>query len=545
MDKTFGWLVIGSGVAGLSFALDAAEHGSVLILTKRELSESNTRYAQGGVASVFSLEDSFEEHIRDTHVAGAGLCSDEAVEVTVREGPAAVRKLIERGVHFAKGGHAYDDYDLGREGGHSQRRILHHGDSTGAEIQNALVRAARAHPNITVIEHATAIDLITERRIQRSRPAQDRCYGAYALLNNNEIKAFKAKVTVIATGGFGKVYLYTSNPDVATGDGIAMAWRAGLDVANMEFVQFHPTCLHHRDARTFLISEALRGEGGELINSEGVAFMRDLHPMGSLAPRDKVARGIDAEMKRSGADCVYLDMRSLDADFLKSRFPLIYETCLRYGIDITTMPIPVVPACHYACGGVVTGLHGETAIAGLYVIGEAAYTGLHGANRLASNSLLEGLVFAGRAFEHAVEWLSEAENIELPEVPAWHKGTARVPDEQVIISQSWDEIRRLMWNYVGIVRSTRRLLRARRRLEVLMAEIAEYYWEFQLTSDFVELRNIALIARLIVEGALRRKESRGLHYSLDFPDSLETPQPPTHLNRRELDGDFWLRPPVS
>lgn len=544
MTRLYDHLVVGSGVAGLTYALDAAEEGSVLLLTKRTLDESNTRYAQGGVASVFSLHDSFEEHIQDTLTAGAGLCDPEAVKVTVTEGPEAVASLIQRGVDFHRG-EGDEPYDLGREGGHSQRRILHTGDSTGAAIQDALVSAVRAHPRITVVEHATAIDLITERRLRGGGVREDQCHGVYALLPaSGAIQAFRARVTVLATGGFGKVYLFTSNPDVATGDGIAMAWRAGVDVANLEFVQFHPTCLYHRDARTFLISEALRGEGGELINAAGEPFMKGNHPLGSLAPRDIVARGIDAEIKRSGAECVYLDMRHLDGDFLRGRFPVIHATCLRYGIDMATTPIPVVPACHYSCGGVVTGLHGETSIPGLYVIGEAACTGLHGANRLASNSLLEGLVFARRAHQHAVEWVRQRTFTEGSPLPGWQRGTAKVPDEQVVVSQNWDEIRRLMWNYVGIVRSTKRLLRARRRLDNLLSELQEYYWEYELTSDFVELRNLALLARLVVESALRRKESRGLHYSLDFPDTLPTAQPPIRINRRELTGDSWLRSPA-
>ena len=533
-------LVIGSGIAGLRLALSASTFAEVTVVTKRALEESNTLYAQGGIASVFSEEDTFHNHIADTLEAGAGLCDEEAVRITVTEGPDRVRELIDLGVAFARREAPHDEYDLGREGGHSKRRILHAGDATGGAIERALVDAVQRNERIRVLEWHSAVDLITARRLRGGGPGEDRCLGAYVLnTRSGSIDALLADATVLATGGAGKVYLYTSNPDVATGDGIAMAYRAGVSIRDMEFIQFHPTCLYHPQARTFLVSEALRGEGGELINAAGEAFMRPLHARGSLAPRDIVARGIDREMKRTGADCVYLDMTHLDGTFLERRFPTIFATCAGYGIDLRRHPIPVVPACHYVCGGIQTGYSGETSLPGLYAVGETACTGLHGGNRLASNSLLEGVVFSHRAALHMERHCPRAS---APlQVPVWQRGTARVPDEAVIVTQNWDEIRRLMWNYVGIVRSTKRLLRARRRLENLMHEIHEYYWEYEITNDFLELRNLALVARLIVESALRRTESRGLHYTLDFPEPAPCPQPSVLLNRRALEGDHWLR----
>ncbi len=506
------FLVIGSGIAGLSVALDVAEHGRVLVVTKRALTEANTRYAQGGMSSVLAEDDSFDAHVADTLTAGAGLCKPEVVRLCVEEGPAAVRRLVERGVVFDR--NADGEYDLGREGGHSKRRVLHAGDITGREIARALDTAARAHSNITCLEHHHAIDLITSsKHLQRGGP--NRCHGAYVLdVSGERVVAARARTTVLASGGAGKVYRYTSNPDVATGDGVAMAYRAGARVANLEFFQFHPTCLFHPGANSFLISEALRGEGGELRTIEGVAFMKDQHELGSLAPRDIVARAIDGELKTSGADHVLLDMTELDPEFLVERFPNIHARCLELGIDMRTDPIPVVPAAHYLCGGVTTDTEGRTNVAGLYAIGEVACTGLHGANRLASNSLLEGAVFARRAAAAAIEDFTDAPTCELP---AWDPGDARPPDEAVVITQNWAEVRQLMWNYVGIVRSDRRLARARRRIDLLREEIHEYYWNYHPTSDLLELRNLALVAELMIRSAQRRKESRGLHYTIDHP----------------------------
>ena len=506
-------LVVGSGIAGLSLALDLASHGRVLVVTKRALFDANTRYAQGGMSSVLAADDSFDEHVADTLTAGAGLCKQAVVQLCVEEGPAAVRRLAERGVRFDR--NDAGAYDLGREGGHSKRRVLHAGDITGQEIARALVAAAAAHPNIETLENHHAIDLLTSvKHLRRGGP--NRCHGAYVLdVAGDRVLTVRAKATVLATGGAGKVYRYTSNPDVATGDGVAMAYRAGARVANLEFFQFHPTCLFHPDASSFLVSEALRGEGGELRTVDGRAFMRAHHELGSLAPRDIVARAIDHELKTSGADHVTLDMTALDADFLVRRFPTIHARCMELGVDMRTTPIPVVPAAHYLCGGVATDSDGRTNVAGLYAIGEVACTGLHGANRLASNSLLEGAVFAQRAAAAAAETLADAPAADLP---LWQVGDARPPDEAVVITQNWAELRQMMWNYVGIVRSDRRLARARRRIELLREEIHEYYWNYHLTSDLLELRNLALVAELIIRSAQMRKESRGLHYTTDHPE---------------------------
>ncbi|RKG55909.1 L-aspartate oxidase [Corallococcus sp. AB011P] len=515
MPHRFDFLVMGGGVAGLSFALQAARHGTVAVLTKRERGEGNTAYAQGGIAGVLSPTDTFDSHIDDTLVAGAGLCHRDAVEVTVREGPARLKELVALGAAFDQ---RSGEFDLTREGGHSARRIIHAGDITGREVQRALLAACDEQPNITFFQNTAAIDLILDRRPHT--PAGSRCLGTYALMEDGSIERFLSKVTVLATGGAGKVYLYTSNPDVATGDGVAMAYRAGARVANMEFYQFHPTCLFHPEAKSFLISEALRGEGGKLRLKGGQTFMDRYHPMRDLAPRDVVARAIDAELKRTGNDCVYLDMTHLGRAFLTERFPNIYATCKAFNIDMAVQPIPVVPAAHYQCGGVVTDLHGRTNIPGLYAIGEVSCTGLHGANRLASNSLLEGLVFGHRAVQVASEELA---SLTLPkeDPPAWDSGSAVDSDESVVVTHNWDEIRRLMWNYVGIVRTDKRLMRARRRLELLREEIRDYYWRFKVTRDVIELRNIAEVAHLIVDCASRRKESRGLHYTLDYPHTDE------------------------
>lgn len=512
------FLVIGSGIAGLSFALQAAAHGTVAVVTKREIAESATRYAQGGIASVFSTEDSFDAHVEDTLVAGAGICHEDVVRMVVEEGPQTIRNLIEWGVQFTTTTQG-DGYDLTREGGHSARRILHAEDITGREIERALVEAARQNPNITVYEHHIAIDLITCAKVARQPVEDNCCLGAYVLdIDGNKVMTFSAGVTLLASGGAGKVYLYTCNPDVASGDGVAMAYRAGATVANMEFMQFHPTTLFHPNAKSFLISEAVRGEGAILRRRDGTAFMGKYHHLKDLAPRDIVARAIDNEMKTNGDDCVYLDITHEPADFVRSRFPNIYQTCLEYGLDMTKDWLPVVPAAHYLCGGVQVNKDGQTDIKGLYAIGEVAFTGLHGANRLASNSLLEAAVYAGRAAHHAVNHLAERTAIAASTLPEWDSGTATNSDEMVVVSQNWDEIRRFMWNYVGIVRSTKRLERAMRRIKLIQAEIEEYYWNFIVTSDLIELRNLATVAELIITCAQMRKESRGLHYTIDYPE---------------------------
>ena len=517
--KQFDFLVLGSGIAGLTFALQVAPRGRVAIVTKKDRAESNTNYAQGGIASVTSKEDSFESHVRDTLTAGAGLCKENVVRTIVEEGPARIAELIALGMKFSESDAPSEDggkqLDLGREGGHSERRILHAKDVTGREIERALLNAVSRQPNIEIFENHLAIDLITSQKL--GYVGENRCLGAYVFDKKaNRVWTFASPVTVLATGGCGKVYLYTTNPDIATGDGVAMAFRAGASIANMEFVQFHPTCLYHPQAKSFLISEAVRGEGGVLKTLAGREFMDAVHPLKSLAPRDIVARAIDSEMKKSGADCVYLDITHQPAKFIIERFPNIYQTCLRYGIDITKEPIPVVPAAHYQCGGVVTDVDGGTDIAGLFAVGEVACTGLHGANRLASNSLLEALVCAHRAAEKTIgNRQSAIGNIS---IPVWQSGNATNADELVVVAHNWDEIRRLMWDYVGIVRTNKRLQRAQSRLANLQQEIQEYYWNFIVTADLLELRNIATVAELIVRCALMRPESRGLNYNLDFPE---------------------------
>lgn len=524
---TCDFLVIGSGIAGLSFALEAAEHGEVIVVTKRAREESNTKYAQGGVAAVLDKADSFDDHVRDTLVAGAGMSRQRAVEVCVREAPGRIEMLQRYGTRFdlAQGvGHADESspqpapgtagrLDLHLEGGHSARRIVHTGDMTGREIERALVEAVTDAKNIRVLDEHMAIDLITLAKYG----GPEVCAGAYVFdVEEGKVETVLARATVLATGGAGKVYLYTTNPDVATGDGVAMAFRAGAEIANMEFYQFHPTCLFHPQAKNFLISEALRGEGAVLRRLDGAAFMKEYDARAELAPRDVVARAIDHEMKRSGAEYVLLDITHKDASFVKEHFPGIYAQCMGYGIDITREPIPVVPAAHYLCGGITTDLDGRTTIPGLLAIGECAHTGLHGANRLASNSLLEGMVFAHRA---ALALTTIDRSQPWPEVPDWDVGEAVPSDEAVVITQNWDELRRLMWNYVGIVRSDKRLKRAARRIALLQEEIAEYYWKYFLTRDLLELRNIATVAQLIVDCASARRESRGLHFTIDH---LET-----------------------
>ena len=523
MPLTCETLVIGSGIAGLSFALEAAAHGDVILVTKRSRDESNTKYAQGGIAAVLAAGDSFESHTKDTLVAGAGLCHERVVELCVKEGPERIAMLRSIGAQFDKReeGDVTDgdvDLDLHLEAAHSARRIVHAKDMTGREVERALLEAVAAQPRIRVLEEHMAIDLITPNKYG----GPETCAGAYVLdVGAGRVETILARSTVLATGGAGKVYLYTTNPDVATGDGVAMAFRAGAEVANMEFYQFHPTCLFHPQAKNFLISEALRGDGAILRRTDGTPFMKSYDPRAELAPRDVVARAIDHEMKRTGAEHVWLDITDKKPAFVKERFPGIYAECLRYGIDITTQPIPVVPAAHFLCGGVSTDLEGRTTIPGLWAIGETACTGLHGANRLASNSLLEGMVFAHRAAVALGEEKAKGEDRgkPWPEVPEWDAGAAGTSDEAVVITQNWDEVRRLMWNYVGIVRSDKRLRRAARRIALLQEEIAEYYWKYFVTRDLLELRNIATIAQLIVECAAARHESRGLHCTIDYPET--------------------------
>src|SRR5512145_2742301 len=517
MERVSNFLVVGSGIAGLSFALRAAGHGTVNIITKRDAAESSTNYAQGGIATVWSGEDSFESHIEDTHRAGAGLCDPEVVDLVVRDAPARIKQLIGWGVRFTRRS-GKDEFDLGREGGHSRRRIFHAKDLTGREVERALLGQVRRNRRITLYEHHAAINVITRQKLEAFDPhGADEALGAYVLdQETGEIHTVVADATILSTGGAGKVYLYTSNPDIATGDGIAMAYRAGATIANMEFVQFHPTCLYHPHAKSFLISEAVRGEGAVLVNRAGKRFMKGVHPMAELAPRDIVARAIDTELKRTGDDCVYLDITAKGAAFIRKRFPNIHGTCLSFGIDMTKEGLPVVPAAHYQCGGVQANLSGETDVRRLFAVDECACTGLHGANRLASNSLLEALVFSQRAVSRACEAYAGTPRPKL-RIPKWDPGNAQHSDEAVVVSHNWDEIRRLMWNYVGIVRSNKRLSRALDRIELLKKEISEYYWNFKVTGDLLELRNICTVAELIVRCAMQRRESRGLHTTIDYP----------------------------
>ena len=516
----YDYVVLGSGIAGLTFALNVAGHGPVAVITKKNRADSNTNYAQGGIACVTSEEDTFDLHVRDTLEAGAGLCREDVVRSIVEDGPARIKELIELGMAFTEreNGHG-SELDLGREGGHSKRRILHARDVTGREIERALLAALGSHPQVSMFENHAAIDLITRRKLGFA--TDDRCLGVYVLDNaSGRVAAVGARHVLLATGGCGKVYLYTTNPDIATGDGVAMAYRAGVPVANMEFIQFHPTCLFHPQAKSFLISEAVRGEGGILRNAEGRAFMEGVHPLQSLAPRDIVARAIDVELKRSGAKCVYLDITHKSREFLENRFPAIYAKCLECGIDMAKVPIPVVPAAHYQCGGVVTTTEGRTSLPGLWAVGEVACTGLHGANRLASNSLLEALVVAHRAAEKVRQETSP--HLEPTKLPAWQSGPAQDPDELVVIYHNWREIRQLMWDYVGIVRTAKRLRRAASRLRRLHEEVQEYYWNYKMTVDLIELRNLVLVASLIVDCALSRDESRGLHFLLEHPGPDES-----------------------
>ncbi|QXP86180.1 L-aspartate oxidase [Methylococcus sp. ANG] len=526
MDKdiTYDALVIGSGASGLSLALRLADHARVAVLSKVALSEGNTRYAQGGISAVLDAQDSLESHIEDTLAAGAGLCDPEIVRLVVSQGKECIDWLLQHGVAFTEvestdGAH---HLHLTREGGHTHRRVVHAADATGRAVESSLEQHARAHPNIDLFEHHNVIDLITSHKLGLAGPR--RVLGAYALdTRSHRTRTFRARVIALATGGASKVYLYTSNPDVSTGDGIALAWRAGARVANMEFIQFHPTCLYHPHARSFLISEAVRGEGGRLLLPDGSPFMQRFDPRGELAPRDIVARAIDHEMKRLGADCVYLDISHRPADFIRSHFPTIHARCLELGMDITREPIPVVPAAHYTCGGVVTDRLARTDIDGLYAVGEVACTGLHGANRMASNSLLECLVFAKQASQDILRRLRD---IPPPSpLPEWDESQVTDSDEEVVVSHNWDEIRRFMWDYVGIVRTDKRLQRALHRAELLKQEIAEYYGNFRVTSDLLELRNLVIVAELIIRSALQRKESRGLHFTLDYPERDEAHPP--------------------
>jgi L-aspartate oxidase len=517
------FLVIGSGVAGLTFALKVSKFGSVGIITKDALEESATKYAQGGIASVMADDDSCDLHAKDTLQAGRGLCKEDVVRVICREGPARVRELIGLGAKFDRVHHG-KDYHLSKEGGHSKSRILHATDLTGWEIERTLIEAVHEKPNIEIFPHHMVIDLITLAKLDPSVTAgssKDESLGLYALDTvTNTVKTFLSKVTLLASGGAGKVYLYTSNPDTATGDGVAIAYRAGVKISNMEFFQFHPTCLFHPQAKSFLISETVRGEGGILRRKNGQTFMEKHHPLGCLAPRDIVARAIDFEMKQSGEDCVYLDATHMEGFRCRERFPNIYKTCLEFGFDMTKEQIPVVPAAHYMCGGVAVDINGQTNLTSLLASGEVCCSGLHGANRLASNSLLEGLALSHRGVDKATSLLSRSGSLEKykNKIPKWNSGNAAASDESVVVSHNWDEIRRLMWNYVGVVRSDKRLERAERRIQPLLDEIQEYYWNFKITKDTLELRNIAITARLIIQGARLRKESRGLHFNLDYPE---------------------------
>ena len=534
MEIQTDYLVIGSGIAGLTFALEAAKSGKVAIVTKKEKMETSTNYAQGGIASVFSPDDNFDLHMKDTLESGGGLCNEEIAKMVVEDGPARIRDLIALGVSFSHRGEKDETLDLGREGGHTRRRIVHTKDRTGREVERVLLQRVEENENISIYENHMAIDLITKTKMIKrgiiNSETSETCWGAYVLdVDNSRVMTFLARVTILSTGGAGKVYLYTSNPDIASGDGIAIGYRAGVKVANMEFVQFHPTCLYHPEAKNFLISEAIRGEGGVLMDRRGRRFMEDYHPLKDLAFRDIVARSIDLELKKSGDESVYLDISQRPAAFIKERFPNIYQTCLKYQIDITKGPIPVVPAAHYMCGGLVTDKDGLTNIGNLYAIGEVACTGLHGANRLASNSLLEALVFSRRSAERSARDLSDNRHFPFPRAPLWDPGSATDIEEQVVVFHNWDEIRRFMWNYVGIVRTNKRLQRAKSRVEVIQEEIKEYYWDFKVTRDLLELRNLALVAELIIACASQRKESRGLHYNLDY--SLQ-------------DDDYWKRDTV-
>ena len=523
----FDVLIIGSGLAGLTAALLLAPGRKVAVLTKRELSDGSSGWAQGGMAAVLAEGDSIDQHVSDTLIAGGGLCDLDATRAVVEGAPQAISWLRELGVAFTEDHDHPGELHLTREGGHSQRRIVHAADATGAAVQQTLIQRVKATPNITVFEHYMLVDAITDRHLKRTG---NRCYGAYALdVKTGEVATFAAPQTILATGGAGKVYLYSTNPDTATGDGIAAAWRAGCRVGNMEFIQFHPTCLYHPDAKSFLITEAVRGEGGRLLlpaSAGGTRFMPAHDPRAELAPRDVVARAIDFEMKKHGLDCVYLDISHQSPEFLKEHFPNILQRCLELGIDITKQPIPVVPAAHYTCGGVITDLAGRTDLGGLFAVGETACTGLHGANRLASNSLVECVVLA-RATAHAIaaDEAALGKPAEALALPAWDESRVTDADESVVISHNWDELRRFMWNYVGIVRTTKRLERAAHRIDLLQSEIQEFYSHFRVSRDLLELRNLVQVADLIVQSAHGRHESRGLHFSRDYPETSDQAVP--------------------
>ncbi|GBE09557.1 L-aspartate oxidase [bacterium BMS3Bbin12] len=521
--ESYDVLVIGSGAAGLGLALRLAPHARVAVLSKGALQEGGTYYAQGGVSAVLDESDSVDAHVADTLDAGAGLCDEEIVRFTVERGPAAIRRLVDIGVPFTRvtrsdGSQAFH---LTREGGHGHRRVIHAADASGRAIESTLLEHVRAQPSVTLLADHMSVDLITGRKLGLDH---DRCVGAYVLdRKRGRVEAIAARFVILATGGASRVYLYTSNPDVSTGDGVAMAWRAGCRIVNLEFIQFHPTCLFHPKAKSFLISEAVRGEGGRLLLPDGTRFMERFDPRGELAPRDIVARAIDHEMKRLGIDSVLLDISHKPAEFIRAHFPNIHARCLELGYDLTRGPVPVVPAAHYTCGGVATDRHGRTDIEGLYAVGEVAFTGLHGANRMASNSLLECLVFSETASADIRARLPDAPPP--PRLPAWDESRVSDSDEMVVVSHNWQELRRFMWDYVGIVRTTKRLERALRRAELLRHEISEYYGNFRVTHDLLELRNLALVAELIIRSAMSRTESRGLHYTLDYPQP-DTTHPP-------------------
>jgi len=516
----FDILIIGSGAAGLSLALRLQNDFRIAVISKGPLDDGSTAWAQGGISAVMDDEDSIEQHMEDTIDAGAGLCGEAAVLHTVSHGKEMITWLQELGVEFTyeTGLDGKKYLHLTREGGHSHRRVVHSADATGWAIENALIKNTHEKDNIELFDHHIAIDLITTKKLAQGNVASNQCVGAYVLdTNDNQVKTFKARHVVLATGGASKVYLYTSNPDGASGDGIAMAWRAGCRVANMEFMQFHPTCLYHPTAKSYLITEAVRGEGGKLLLPNGAEFAHEFDPRGVLAPRDIVARAIDYKMKQIGVDCVYLDISHKPKKFIQDHFPNVYARCLKLGHDMSKEPVPVVPAAHYTCGGVMTDLNGQTDVKNLYAIGETTHTGLHGANRMASNSLLECLVFASSTSELInSKKIKDISNIE---VPPWDASRVTEPDEEVVVAHNWEELRRFMWDYVGIVRTNKRLQRAKHRADLLTSEIEEYYSHFQVSSDLIELRNLTLVADLIICSALKRKESRGLHYTLDFPDA--------------------------
>ena len=527
-DIIYDVLIIGSGAAGLSLALDLGADIRIAIVSKGALEEGSTYYAQGGIAAVLDETDTVESHITDTLGSGAGICDEKAVRFIVENGRTAIEKLIDYGVDFSREedkGDGEPEYHLTREGGHSHRRVIHAADATGRAVEMTLVERVKQCKNVTLLDHHNAVDLI---RSKSSDGTPGRCVGAYLLdIRAGRVKTYRARAVALATGGASKVYLYTSNPDGSTGDGIAMARRAGCRVANMEFTQFHPTCLYHPEAKSFLITEAVRGEGGHLLLADGTRFMTRFDERGELAPRDIVARAIDHEMKRTGDACVYLDISHKPTAFIEEHFPTVYGRCLEFGFDMTSQPIPVVPAAHYTCGGILTDLKGRTDVEGLYAIGEVAYTGLHGANRIASNSLLECLVLSAATAKNITARLADFP--EPPSIPAWDESWVRDSDEDVVISHNWEEIRRFMWDYVGIVRTDKRLERARHRIDLLLREIDDYYGNYRITSDLLELRNLVLVADLIIRSARKRKESRGLHFTLDYPDRNDTDTGPTIL----------------